>query len=357
MIKRQSIGSLLVEYGLITNDDLEEALALQGDTGRKLGEVLIDQGKITQQDIEWILSKQLDIPYIIVDEAGVDKALLSRFKKDFLIENRILPLYESDEEIAIVTDDPFNTQAFGAIEEQTQKRVNLSGGSGEAIRTLLLKLLKREGAPELAERIRWALEALQETSFYRIDFHLHDYGLTMRAFGCGLSKVLYESDLAFKPEDVENALRSLDIAYLTEQHTKLHERLLCVYPIVEHLETKERPVVLGRFGLGMPEGICFTDLETNGMRAVFENPRLVPGYDYLCLHPGHVSSGRVIYTPDSMPRSLESAWVEAYAPSSCSACQGKGCESCRDLGYKFSPVQGQMSRAEIEKLFFGGLHA
>ncbi len=45
--KKHKFGSLLLKYGLISFEDLEESLKTQKETGLKLGETLIKLGKIT----------------------------------------------------------------------------------------------------------------------------------------------------------------------------------------------------------------------------------------------------------------------------------------------------------------------
>jgi len=86
--KWKDIGTLLLEYGLITDNDLKEGVKLQKETGLRLGEALAKLGKISMEDIDWVLSKQLDIPFVIVEDITPNYDLLSRFRKEFLIETR-----------------------------------------------------------------------------------------------------------------------------------------------------------------------------------------------------------------------------------------------------------------------------
>jgi type IV pilus assembly protein PilB len=116
MEKKNSIGDLLLELGKISQEDLEEGLRLQKVFNLRLGETLVKLGKITMADIEWVLSKQLDIPFVIVENINIDQGLLYKFSQELLVKNRILPLYETNEEIAIATDDPLNKEVFESIE-------------------------------------------------------------------------------------------------------------------------------------------------------------------------------------------------------------------------------------------------
>ncbi|RKZ92825.1 MAG: MSHA biogenesis protein MshE, partial [Gammaproteobacteria bacterium] len=62
--KRIRIGDLLVQHKLISEGQLNAALADQKTSGRKLGQVLIDNAYITEEQFLDFLSQQLDIPYI-----------------------------------------------------------------------------------------------------------------------------------------------------------------------------------------------------------------------------------------------------------------------------------------------------
>jgi hypothetical protein len=70
MHKRQEIqqksrlGLLLINKGLITSSQLDQALKLQGEKGMRLGEVLIDQGWISERQLHRSLKKQTRYRYV-----------------------------------------------------------------------------------------------------------------------------------------------------------------------------------------------------------------------------------------------------------------------------------------------------
>jgi hypothetical protein len=57
------LGTLLVEKGFISDVQLKQALALQGDTGGFLGEILVDQGWLTAADLVLALAAQLGLDF------------------------------------------------------------------------------------------------------------------------------------------------------------------------------------------------------------------------------------------------------------------------------------------------------
>ncbi len=56
---KKKIGDLLIEKGLITKEQLKEALQIQGFSGKRLGEVLIDNGHINEDQLIDTISERL----------------------------------------------------------------------------------------------------------------------------------------------------------------------------------------------------------------------------------------------------------------------------------------------------------
>jgi len=64
MAKYKRIGEILVSEGMVTPEQLEEAVKLQSKEGGRLGDILIRLGYVTEEQILSALSKQLHIPYV-----------------------------------------------------------------------------------------------------------------------------------------------------------------------------------------------------------------------------------------------------------------------------------------------------
>src|SRR5690348_11269203 len=53
--RRSRLGQLMIERGIVTEVQLDEALHEQRSTGRRLGETLVEQGVITSVDFAAVL--------------------------------------------------------------------------------------------------------------------------------------------------------------------------------------------------------------------------------------------------------------------------------------------------------------
>ncbi|MBI2094459.1 MAG: type II secretion system protein GspE, partial [Candidatus Omnitrophica bacterium] len=63
-IHRLPLGRLLVERGMITMEELEEALTEQRRTGEFLGSILTRLGKLAREQLLPILAEQLEVPFV-----------------------------------------------------------------------------------------------------------------------------------------------------------------------------------------------------------------------------------------------------------------------------------------------------
>lgn len=351
MDKKKSIGDLLIELGKISQEDLEEGLRLQKVFNLRLGETLVKLGKITMADIEWVLSKQLDIPFVIVENINIDQGLLYKFSKELLVKNRILPLYETNEEIAIATDDPLNKEVFESIEGFFNKKIRLSSANGEKIGEILNQFFSKTGTPSLITCIEELLKKIEGTCFYRIDFILSEYFCDINIFGFGILKRMLVLNDAYTMEQVFDSFESLSIAFLYKVSANEECRMVSVYPMINNLRDLKYPAVIGTFGLFLPQGVAFSGLKGRRLPFVINAPLPMSGYPFIALKDGTISQSGTVYTVDSVSVTLGEYYVNISVPQQCNLCNGKGCAVCNDLGYIFMKrLEGVYSAEELNNI-------
>jgi len=138
------IGELLHKYGIITRQQLEEALERQRREKKRLGEILIDLGYLSSKELLWMLSEQADIPFVEIEPEMLDNHLIDTFPQRVLCENSILPLYETEDKIYVTLGDPTNTDAIARVKEITTKEVVVSGAEPKKIKELLDRLFSAQ---------------------------------------------------------------------------------------------------------------------------------------------------------------------------------------------------------------------
>ncbi len=117
MSRRQKIriGDLLVQHKLISEAQLQEALAEQKNSGRKLGRLLVDLGYVSEEQILELLSKQLDIPHIDLRHFHFDPEVARKLPENHARRYRALPISEKRDAIVVAMADPTDIFAFDEI--------------------------------------------------------------------------------------------------------------------------------------------------------------------------------------------------------------------------------------------------
>lgn len=112
------LGDLLVEKGLISEEQLREALQKQKASGfsKKLGEVLIDEGFLTERQIAEALAEQLHLDFVDLYGIELDFKLLGKFPVQVLKNAMAVPFGEDEDTIKVATSDPLNYDALELLE-------------------------------------------------------------------------------------------------------------------------------------------------------------------------------------------------------------------------------------------------
>jgi Type II secretion system (T2SS), protein E, N-terminal domain len=90
--RREPLGALLAEAGLLDAAELELALATAREAGKRLGEVLIECGFVTPADIVRLVAAQRGLPFIDVASLPVDPAAARLLPVDHARLFRSLPI-------------------------------------------------------------------------------------------------------------------------------------------------------------------------------------------------------------------------------------------------------------------------
>ena len=83
---RKKIGECLIQAGLITDDDLEIALAEHKRTGERVGAVLVRLNFATEKQITKALAYQLGFPYASMVDEPPDPAAIVLIPKDVALK-------------------------------------------------------------------------------------------------------------------------------------------------------------------------------------------------------------------------------------------------------------------------------
>jgi hypothetical protein len=133
----RTLTSILVECGIVTDAQVEKALARQRETGLLIGETLVELGFTTEENIGWALSRQLGFPYADVHPSSVDPDMVRRFPEGLLRRVQTVPLFGTEEEITFAMADPTDVDAVAELKMAAGIPVSLVIGGPASIRRVL----------------------------------------------------------------------------------------------------------------------------------------------------------------------------------------------------------------------------
>ncbi len=112
------LGDLLVEEGLLSQEQLDLALKIQKESGfsKKLGQILLEEGFITQKELLRALSKQLGYDFVDLYGEKIDFEKLAKYPLQLLRNAKAIPFREDEDYIYVATSDPLNYEALEALE-------------------------------------------------------------------------------------------------------------------------------------------------------------------------------------------------------------------------------------------------
>ncbi len=104
--KHKSLGTALLEDGVITKQQLEEALRVQRRTNRLLGNILLDLGYVTREDIARVLAKQHNLEFMSIKEAKPDREALMAIPESLAKRYQVIPLFIEGDKITVLINNP-----------------------------------------------------------------------------------------------------------------------------------------------------------------------------------------------------------------------------------------------------------
>jgi len=158
--KPKQLGQILIEQGLITEEQLQTALEVHHRTPKSLGRVLIDMGLIREADLVRALAEQVGLEFVDLSEAQVDPAAAALLPETLARRYRALPIGERDGKLLVAMSDPANVYALDDIRAITNRDVQPVVATASDVEQAISRFSQLEGQVEqLASEAASALEA------------------------------------------------------------------------------------------------------------------------------------------------------------------------------------------------------
>src|SRR5688572_16060935 len=120
---RKKLGECLIQAGLITEDDLQSALAEHKRTGERLGAVLVRLNLATERQIAKALAYQLGFPYLNLAENPPDPTVVTLIQKEVALKRSCVAIRLEKNLLTVAMADPLLFSLVQDLEFQTGYRI------------------------------------------------------------------------------------------------------------------------------------------------------------------------------------------------------------------------------------------
>ncbi|MBN2711259.1 MAG: Flp pilus assembly complex ATPase component TadA [Planctomycetes bacterium] len=162
---RRPIGEILIDLGILSEEQLKQALAEQREKGGALGTVLKDLGLVSEQEMLLALGQQMGMDPIDISSMNIDQDVVMKVDRMTAEAYKVIPVEFSEEEntLVIAMADPLNVHALddlrfllncnvrGAISDEDSVRAAIDRFYGASNSESIEDLISKIGEDDMVE--------------------------------------------------------------------------------------------------------------------------------------------------------------------------------------------------------------
>lgn len=176
IVNRQRLGDLLVQTGVITPEQLNEALEEQKRTGQRLGNILVKNGYFTEHNLIEVLEFQLGIPHVVLAKRHIEPDVLALVPENLVKKYKVFPVEKIQNRLILGMLDPTDIFALDDLrlslnmeiqpviitEEDLNQAINkyygISNSVKEVFKDLDVEIEEINQAEEAADEVQTAID-------------------------------------------------------------------------------------------------------------------------------------------------------------------------------------------------------
>jgi type IV pilus assembly protein PilB len=139
------LGDRLIAEGLITAEQLGQALAAQKGTRDKLGTILVRRGALTEDRLLAFLSRQYNVPSLTLSQLEIEPDVLRLVPGPLAEKLEVLPIKRSGNTLTLAMADPTNVLALDDVAFMTNLQIQPVVASEVALRQAIDRLYNTPG--------------------------------------------------------------------------------------------------------------------------------------------------------------------------------------------------------------------
>lgn len=119
----KQLGDILLDDGLVTREQLDQALEEHHRVGRALGRVLVEQGVLSESQLVAALATQIGLQFVDLTDYPVDSSAVTSVPASVCRRYTAIPVGYEDAKLLVAMADPANVFAIDDIRSLTGREV------------------------------------------------------------------------------------------------------------------------------------------------------------------------------------------------------------------------------------------
>ena len=242
------LGDVLIEYGYITENQLNEALNIQkGDRSKRIGEILQEEGFVTEKQVIKALAARLNLNIVEdVETVRIDTATAALVPQTIAEKYKIIPININEGIITVVTNDPLNFYAQEDVRQLTGHDIKVILATEKDVEYLIGKCYSEVSVINAVKATN--MQTSTETPIEELDAIVGDDDTPIIQFINSLLQRAYDigaSDIHVEPYENQTLVRIRIDGTITDYVTlqqSLHTTIIARIKILSNLDIAERRV-------------------------------------------------------------------------------------------------------------------
>ncbi len=112
----KQLGELLIDFGVINQEQLEKALTRQKDKGGLIGEILVEMGLAKEADIAQALTVQYGFPFLPLSNYDISPDVIKLIPAKTARQYLLIPIDKIGNNLTLAMANPLNDKAVEDVE-------------------------------------------------------------------------------------------------------------------------------------------------------------------------------------------------------------------------------------------------
>ena len=204
------LGDLLIASGVITQEQLDKALAVQKETHQRLGDVLMQNGFITERNLIDALQIQLGVEFVDLTAVSIPVELARYVPRNIARKFCVVPVKLVQDTLYLAMSDPLDFVAQEQVKAASRKKVIPMIATRQATEQAIARLYGNEGTARVIEEMkREAGTAAPDIVPAQMTGETADSAPTIRFVNSLIERAFHEraSDIHLEPQEREMVVR------------------------------------------------------------------------------------------------------------------------------------------------------